>query len=72
MKDMLAAVKRIYRNQYAFYEGSGYNERVFMYVPFSGSVLPEIQRHFNKVMAKARVTVEWYFKEVKHFWWLLG
>ena len=39
-----------------------------MYVPFSGSHLTPERRTFNTAMEKSRVTVEWYFREVRRYW----
>lgn len=39
-----------------------------MYVPFSGSSVPTEKKDFNMAIYRSRVTVWWYFKEVKQFW----
>lgn len=54
--------------QYCLYGDSGYNERSFLEVPFQGSQLTGYQKAFNKAMSTGRVTVEWFFKEVKLYW----
>ena len=51
--------------QYCIYGDSGYNQRPFPEVPYQGSNLSAPQRAFNGAMSKGRVTVEWYFKEVR-------
>ena len=56
---------------FVIYGDSGYSARYFLYVPFSGSNLSDAQKAFNTAMAKSRVTVEWYFREVKRYWTLL-
>ena len=56
---------------FVIYGDSGYSARYFLYVPFSGSNLSDAQKAFNTTMAKSRVTVEWYFREVKRYWTLL-
>ena len=62
-----------------FYDGkqfvalgdSGYSARCFLYVPFSGSNICEARSALNKAMAKSRVTVELFFREVKRYWTLV-
>ena len=54
--------------QYAMYGDAGYRTRLFLDTPFSGSNLSDIEKAFNKAMARSRVTVEWFFKEVKLYW----
>ena len=50
---------------FVIYGISGYSARYFLYVPFSESKLSDAQKAFNTAMSKSRVTVEWYFREVK-------
>ena len=50
---------------------SGYSARYFLYIPFRRSNLSDAQKAFNTAMAKSRVTVEWYFREVKRYWTLI-
>lgn len=54
--------------QYFIHGDSGYNERVFMDVPFSSANLTPAQRAANMSTASVRVTVEWMYKEVKLYW----
>ena len=42
-----------------------------MEVPFQGSNLSAARKAFNNDMARSRITVKWYFKEVKLHWTLL-
>lgn len=57
--------------QYVLYGDSGYSARLFLYIPFSGSNLSAEESAFNTAMSISRVTVEWYFREVKQYWTLL-
>lgn len=57
--------------QYVVYGDSGYNCIVFLAAPFSGSNLSSAMKAFNTGMAKERVTVEWFVKEIKQYWQLM-
>lgn len=54
--------------QYFIHGDSGYNERAFLDIPFSGAHLTPVQKAANKETATVRVTVEWMYKEVKLYW----
>ena len=54
--------------QYCIYGDSRYNQRRFLEVPYQGSNLSAPHDAFNSAMSRERVTVEWYFKEVKLYW----
>ena len=54
--------------QYCIYGDPAYNERLYLRVPFAGTALSAAQRMFNKAMAAARITVEWFFRELKQYW----
>ena len=56
------------RVRYVIYGDSGYSDRIFMEVPLQGSNLSAARRAFNVAMARSRINVEWYFKEVKSHW----
>ena len=51
---------------FMIYGDSGYSARYFLYLPFNGSNLSDAQKAFNTAMAKSRVTVEWYFRDVEY------
>lgn len=44
---------------------------MYLDVPFSGANLDEIRKAFNRAMSKGRISLEWYFMEVKHLWSLV-
>lgn len=50
------------------YGDSGYNQIVYLQVPFKGSALDAEQRAFNLAISTERITVEWFFKELKLYW----
>lgn len=65
---MLEGILEIDGRQYVVYGDSGYSARVFLEIPFDGASLSAVKKAFNKAMSKSRVTVEWFFKEVKLLW----
>lgn len=67
----LPHLMNVNNEMYCIYGDSGYSARWFLYIPFSGSNICESRRKFNEYMSKSRVTVEWYFKEVKLYWTIL-
>lgn len=71
MDDMLEEVMVLDGRQFVIYGDSGYHPRPYVEVPFAGANLTDVERAFNGAMSKGRVTVEWYFKEVKQFWGIL-
>lgn len=64
LKDILVIEGR----QYVVYGDSGYSVREFLEIPYSGGHMTAWESAFNKAMSKVRITVEWYFKEVKSLW----
>ena len=66
--DSLPGVMYVGGKQYCIYGDSGYNQRPFLEVPYHGSSLSAAHSAFNGAMSRGRVTVEWYFKEVKLYW----
>lgn len=70
LDDHLPQILSIDGKQYIVYGDSGYTWRVFLEVPFSGANVTVVQRAFNKAMSKVRITVEWFFMEVKRLWGL--
>jgi nuclease HARBI1 len=52
--------------QYVFGD-SGYTLRSYLMTPFEGDKLTKDEALFNKRMSKARVSVEWAFKDVKKY-----
>lgn len=56
--------------KYHIFGDSGYSWRVFLEVPYSGANVTVAQRAFNHAMSKVRITVEWFFMEVKRLWGL--
>ena len=65
---MIEGILCIDGRQYVVFGDSGYSVRVFMEIPFEGTNLSAIKKAFNKSMSKSRVTVEWFFREVKSLW----
>ena len=53
--------------QFYVYADSAYQLQPYMMVGYRGNELSEQQRKFNMDMSKARITVEWTFKEIKKF-----
>ena len=68
LDDVLQELLFVDGKQYCVYGDSGYNRRSYMEVPIQGSHLSNAQKAFNAAMSRARVTVEWIFKEVKQYW----
>lgn len=68
LDEQLQEVLEVDGRMFCLYGDSGYSARWYLYIPFRGSNLCEARRTFNEAMSKARVTVEWFFKEVKLFW----
>ena len=68
LDDTLPDLLLIGEKQYALYGDSGYSERPYLEIPFQGSSLTSYEKAYNGAMSKGRVTVEWYFKEVKLYW----
>jgi hypothetical protein len=53
--------------QYHLFGDSGYTIRPYLMTPFGGAHLNPEELLFNKIMSKARVSVEWGFKDVKKY-----
>lgn len=54
--------------QYYIHADSGYNRRDVIDVPFQGANICPAARAANESTARARVTVEWCYKEIKLYW----
>lgn len=68
VEEQLPEVLNVDGQLFCIYGDSGYGARWYLYIPFRGSNLCEARRKFNEAMSMARVTVEWFFKEVKLYW----
>lgn len=60
-------VLQIYGTRFSIYGDSGYSRRWFLEVPFQGATLTAEQGAFNTEMVETRITVEWFFKEIKMY-----
>ena len=54
--------------RYLIYGHSAHRAPIFMEVLFQCSNLSAARRALNMAMARSRITVEWFFKEVKIHW----
>lgn len=53
---------------HVIYGESGYNQQMYLNVPFNGSNLDSAQSAFKQAIATGRVTVERMYMEVKLYW----
>lgn len=65
MEESLPDILLIEGRQLCLFGDSGCAERIYLKVPFSGSSLTANQRGYNKSISSVRVSVEWYFMDVK-------
>lgn len=53
--------------QFFLYGDRGYNQRLYLELPFQGSVVRADHAEFIQGMSGTRITVEWMFKEIKTY-----
>ena len=69
---MMEVILHIDGRQFVVYGDSGYSVRVFLEIPFEGANISAFKKASNKSISNSRVTVEWFFKEVKLLWAFVG
>ena len=68
LDEMLPYVLNYGNEKFCLFGDSGYNERWYLIVPFSGTSMNPPQQLFNKSMSSVRITIEWIFKEIKLYY----
>ena len=65
LDEMLPYVLNYGKEKFCLFGDSGYHERWYLIVPFTGTSMNPPQQLFNKSMSSVRISIEWIFKEIK-------